>query len=367
MQGSASPARRRAGRTTRDDRLHVHRRRAPDRCNARAGADSLEGPPGDQSTGGVGPREHIGDAHRWLPSAPSERSLGVEGTLPVNVVGRQVLIRLEAVPTHLLALGRAPSAGERLGIEGGARGHQAAAPSLPSCGALARVWSRIESVWVRGSGHVAVDRSGRRARCTPRGRCATAGRERPAPPAAGAHSQRHACPARSRPASSTAAGPVYAGSPAAAKVAFFADLFADRPDVYALRWENARTGRAGGCRRCAAAGVRAFRTPSGVTWRADRRGDHRPVVRRDGAWPVPVPGRRPLLLVGRRRGRPHRDAGRPCPPEGRPRSRRWRSPAPASARTSGCSSPHPSRRLVRVYCDITGETGHSSEAPTLGV
>src|SRR5687768_6472459 len=36
-------------------------------------------------------------------------------------------------------------------------------------------------------------------------------------------------------------GPVHAGSSAAAKVAFFASLFAARPDVYALRWENART------------------------------------------------------------------------------------------------------------------------------
>ncbi|CCG03593.1 TOTE conflict system archaeo-eukaryotic primase domain-containing protein [Blastococcus saxobsidens] len=40
-------------------------------------------------------------------------------------------------------------------------------------------------------------------------------------------------------------GLVDAGSPAAAKVAFFANLFAARTDVYALRWENARTGRAG--------------------------------------------------------------------------------------------------------------------------
>jgi hypothetical protein len=40
-------------------------------------------------------------------------------------------------------------------------------------------------------------------------------------------------------------GSVHAGSPAAAKVAFFASLFAARRDVYALRWENARTGRAG--------------------------------------------------------------------------------------------------------------------------
>ena len=42
-----------------------------------------------------------------------------------------------------------------------------------------------------------------------------------------------------------APGPVYAGSSAAAKVAFFAALFAARPDVYALRWENARSGRSG--------------------------------------------------------------------------------------------------------------------------
>src|SRR3954471_6028763 len=38
-------------------------------------------------------------------------------------------------------------------------------------------------------------------------------------------------------------GPVHAGSPASAKVAFYASLFVARPDVYAVRWENARTGR----------------------------------------------------------------------------------------------------------------------------
>ena len=42
-----------------------------------------------------------------------------------------------------------------------------------------------------------------------------------------------------------APGSVHAGSPPAAKVAFFAALFAARPDVYAVRWENVRTGRAG--------------------------------------------------------------------------------------------------------------------------
>jgi hypothetical protein len=40
-------------------------------------------------------------------------------------------------------------------------------------------------------------------------------------------------------------GPVHAGSPAGQKVAFFAALFAARTDVYATRWENARTGKAG--------------------------------------------------------------------------------------------------------------------------
>jgi hypothetical protein len=40
-------------------------------------------------------------------------------------------------------------------------------------------------------------------------------------------------------------GPVYAGSPPAAKVAFFGALFAARTEVYATRWENRRTGRSG--------------------------------------------------------------------------------------------------------------------------
>jgi hypothetical protein len=40
-------------------------------------------------------------------------------------------------------------------------------------------------------------------------------------------------------------GSVHAGSPPEAKVAFFGRLFAARTDIYAARWENARTGRAG--------------------------------------------------------------------------------------------------------------------------
>jgi hypothetical protein len=59
-------------------------------------------------------------------------------------------------------------------------------------------------------------------------------------------------------------GPVHADSAAAAKAAFFASLFAARTDVYALRWENARTGRAGWV---PAAGAGAFRPQSGSTCR----------------------------------------------------------------------------------------------------
>src|SRR5438034_1026035 len=40
-------------------------------------------------------------------------------------------------------------------------------------------------------------------------------------------------------------GPVHAGSPAEAKVALFGALFGARTDIYAVRWENDRTGRAG--------------------------------------------------------------------------------------------------------------------------
>lgn len=40
-------------------------------------------------------------------------------------------------------------------------------------------------------------------------------------------------------------GPVHAGSPPEVKVAFFAALFAARTDIYATRWENRRSGKAG--------------------------------------------------------------------------------------------------------------------------
>jgi hypothetical protein len=49
------------------------------------------------------------------------------------------------------------------------------------------------------------------------------------------------------PASPTAPerGGVTAVSPAAAKVALFRELFAGRTDVFPVRWENAKAGRAG--------------------------------------------------------------------------------------------------------------------------
>ena len=40
-------------------------------------------------------------------------------------------------------------------------------------------------------------------------------------------------------------GAVHAGSPPEVKVAFYAALFAARADWYAVRWENARSGRSG--------------------------------------------------------------------------------------------------------------------------
>ncbi len=59
-------------------------------------------------------------------------------------------------------------------------------------------------------------------------------------------------PAQARPPGPTqtaifeaAPGAVHLGSPPPAKVAFYAALFGARTDVYAVRWDNARTGRSG--------------------------------------------------------------------------------------------------------------------------
>src|SRR3954447_7198581 len=117
---------------------------------------------------------------------------------------------------------------------------------LPPGVVLATVWSRADSARDRGSGHLAVHRSGRRALGAARRGRPAAGGKRPAAAPAGADAAAGA-PAGSGPdrCLRRRAGPVHAGSPASAKVAFYASLFAARPDVYAVRWENARTGRAG--------------------------------------------------------------------------------------------------------------------------
>ena len=65
----------------------------------------------------------------------------------------------------------------------------------------------------------------------------------------------------------TAPGAVHAGSTPAQKVAFFRALFAARTDVYAVRWENARSGKSGWMPAVAAAGARASRPPTESTCR----------------------------------------------------------------------------------------------------
>src|SRR3954464_180388 len=69
---------------------------------------------------------------------------------------------------------------------------------LPVGPVLATVWSRADSVPVRGSGHPAVDRSGRRAVGAAGGGLSAPGRERPAAALAGADPAAGA-PARSGP------------------------------------------------------------------------------------------------------------------------------------------------------------------------
>ena len=70
--------------------------------------------------------QQISDTYRSVPPGASQDALRLEGTLPVTVVGGQVIVGLSAIGTDLLVLRRAASAVERLGIEGGTGGHQAA-------------------------------------------------------------------------------------------------------------------------------------------------------------------------------------------------------------------------------------------------
>jgi len=83
-------------------------------------------------------------------------------------------------------------------------------------------------------------------------------------------------PAQARPPGPTQTG-IFDGPPGVvdasssleAKIAFFASMFAARSDVYAVRWENARTGRSGwmpavrgGWRKGVAAGSREYLPPT---------------------------------------------------------------------------------------------------------
>ena len=70
--------------------------------------------------------QQVGDAHRAVPPGPGQGALRLEGTSPVDVVGREVLVRLAAVGPHLLVLGAAARTVERLGIQGCTGGHQTA-------------------------------------------------------------------------------------------------------------------------------------------------------------------------------------------------------------------------------------------------
>jgi hypothetical protein len=108
-------------------------------------------------------------------------------------------------------------------------------------GALPRGCRHDGSVRVRGSGDVAVYLSRRRTVGAVRRGCQGASGKRPAPPTAGSDAAAALCRRRLR----REPGPVHAGSRAAAKVAFLANIFAAWPVLCALRWEHARTGRAG--------------------------------------------------------------------------------------------------------------------------
>lgn len=68
-----------------------------------------------------------------------------------------------------------------------------------------------------------------------------------------------------------APGPVHAGSSSAAEAALCASLFAACRDVYAVRWENARTARSGWVPAVEAAGARARHPEPDATSRSPMR------------------------------------------------------------------------------------------------
>jgi hypothetical protein len=70
--------------------------------------------------------QQVGDADCSMPPRSRQHPLRIERTLPVAVVGREVLVRLAPIGAYLLVLSWAAGAVERLGIQRGAGGHQAA-------------------------------------------------------------------------------------------------------------------------------------------------------------------------------------------------------------------------------------------------
>ena len=134
-----------------------------------------------------------------------------------------------------------------------------------------------------------------------------------------------------------APGPVHAGSTASAKVAFFRRLFAARTDVYALRWENARTNRsgwvpavAGGWRKGSRRGRREYLPLTEEVVTAPVRGESH--------WAVSAVGPGRVLLAGGGLRRAGGDAGRPVV------SGRW---AEQIARCGYCARPVRLRGRVR--------------------
>lgn len=66
----------------------------------------------------------------------------------------------------------------------------------------------------------------------------------------------------------SAPGGVNAGSPPAAKVAFYAALFAARTDAYAIRWDNNHSGKGGWMPTVRGGWRRAYRPSSASTCRS---------------------------------------------------------------------------------------------------
>lgn len=151
-----------------------------------------------------------------------------------------------------------------------------------------------------------------------------------------------AAPARGTQAAwfDNAPGPVDARSSPRAKVEFYAALFGARRDVYAVRWENARTGKSGwvpavegGWRKGRAASDTRYLPLTPEVLAAHLIGDIHiglyPMLQRDQTcWLAAMLDALACLKAAEPSARP--------PP--------WRCPAPESGRTYGSSSPTPSQR-----------------------